>query len=149
MTLRFSVSLLLFALLLTGCAQDDGAPNETAEAAASEEAMEPGGNAGAARLTPEYLAGAWCYRYYEAAGEREEENITYEFREDGSLVYQTTPHSDVDQPGSYTLTTDGTPRLRIQPTLMVLPHDVLEVSENTFTLGSATTQLVFERGACP
>lgn len=148
--LLFLAVLLLLSFGLMGCGPDDeaataeGRPGEQAATQETERPTERPGES-TARLSPAFLAGPWCFAHTVAGDEREAENITYEFREDGTLLYQANSGTSVDQEGSYTI--EGG-QLSIKPALVVLPDEVLEASEDRFVLGSSSIQLVFERGPC-
>jgi len=118
--------------------ESSGGAGEEAAAATTDES-----------LTPGYLAGEWCYAYSEAGygddKERDEENITYIFRGDGSLLYQNNPDTPVENEGSYELA-DG--ELTILPMLRFLPSEIRSVDEDGFVLGNSVTQLTFHRGVC-
>lgn len=95
-------------------------------------------------LSPDYLAGEWCYSHYEAGGEREEQSLKYVFAKDGTLQYQNSEHSAKLKPGSYRFE-DGI--LRIKPALMLFKFRVAEQSPDRLVLDSLG-QHVFLRGTC-
>lgn len=135
-------SIALAALLFTiGCSSGE---SEAAAVAAPTPAA-PAGAAGNATLSPAYLAGPWCYRYYEAGGERSDENIDYVFNADGTLLYQNSQGAAVDTPGVWTLE-DG--QLSVGPNLWVITKGVHTVDDGRFVLGNGSVRVVFERGTC-
>jgi hypothetical protein len=95
-------------------------------------------------LSPDYLAGEWCYSHYEASGEREEQNLNYVFAKDGTLQYQNSEYSDQLKPGTYQFE-DGI--LRIKPAFMLFKFRVAEQSQDQLVLDSLGRH-VFLRGAC-
>lgn len=95
-------------------------------------------------ISPSYLAGTWCYSHYEAGSEREDQNITYIFNEDGTLLYQNASGSSVDKQGAYEFN-DGV--LRIKPALMFFKFTVKEQSPDRLVLDSLGEH-VFLRDEC-
>lgn len=93
----------------------------------------------------EWLAGEWCYERYVAGGEPSEENITYIFNSDGTLLYQNNSSTPVDRPGSFE-TADG--RLVIRPALAPFPFDEATTTEDRMVLRSRSTEFHWTRGAC-
>ena len=108
--------------------QDRSAPDDTAA---------PGISAG-------YLAGPWCYLYFEGLGERTDERIDYVFNEDGTLLHQDTPDTPSDRPGSWEL--DGN-ALSILPALAT-SAEIQSVADDRFVLGLGHMRAVFARGSC-
>lgn len=98
----------------------------------------------AGALTPEDLAGAWCYSHYEAGGEREEQDITYIFNSDGTMLYQNTSDSPVDKSGTYSIDGD---QVELKPTFMMFNLVVKSETMDQFVL-DAFGDHVFERGEC-
>lgn len=98
----------------------------------------------AGTLTVEDIAGTWCYRYYEAGGEREDQNITYVFNSDGTLLYNNTPGAPTDKPGSYSIDGDS---MEIEPTFAVFTLTVESQEKDRFVLDGLGKH-VFVRGEC-
>ncbi|HET8818698.1 MAG TPA: hypothetical protein VFM73_04070 [Xanthomonadaceae bacterium] len=130
------------ALLLpgTGCSREGDA---TATAATVANAEAPADKARA--IDAAYLAGPWCFAYYEAGGERSDENIDYVFRNDGTLLYQNNSGSAIDREGSWTLAAD---ELAVGPAVWAISKRIHSVAKDRFVLGNDYTQVVFQRGAC-
>ena len=105
-----------------------------------------GAPAVAEEISPEYLTGKWCYAYLETGGERQVEQVTYEFSADGRLSYRGKSKDGVAKEGSWSLQGDS---LEVRPSLMFLPREVLTVAPDHFVLGNEQTKLHFNRGACP
>ena len=95
-------------------------------------------------LTPEYLDGEWCYSHYMAGPKREDKNINYVFRADGTLLYQNNSRTKVDKEGSYTLT-GGT--VKILPTHMAFTFRPQTVSQDELVLSGLGIH-TWTRGAC-
>lgn len=96
-------------------------------------------------MSPSYLAGDWCFVEAEVGEDRTPENITYIFRENGTLLYQTNPATPVEAEGRYTI---GEEKLTIEPALVFLPKEILEIEDDGFVIGSAVARLHFIRGRC-
>lgn len=102
----------------------------------------------------DYLAGPWCYVYYEAGGERNDERIDYVFNKDGTLLYQNSSEAPVDSAGTWKLGFDqfsmkeDFDNLRIGPTIWVISTHINMVGKDSFFLGSNASHVKFERGAC-
>ena len=99
-----------------------------------------------AALSPETLAGAWCYSHYSAGGERGEVSGTYLFHPDGSLLYQTNPSTPVDRPGRYSIDGDT---LKIEPTLAFFTFKLKSEEPDRLVFSAMGAEHVFLRGACP
>jgi hypothetical protein len=99
----------------------------------------------AAKVTPQYLSGEWCYLRYEGGGETSEENITYVFAEDGTLKYQNNSSTPVDKDGSYSL--DGGV-VNIKPALTFFKFVPVAVEEASMILEASGVQSYWARGAC-
>ena len=131
----------LAALSLAGCSGEEGAPDKTAPAQKPKAAA----SGAAGPVTPEYLAGEWCYLRYEAGGEESQENITYIFAADGTLTYQTNSSTAVDQPGSYTVR-DGI--LKIMPALASFDFVPVSATKEGMMLEAMGARSFWKRGAC-
>jgi hypothetical protein len=98
----------------------------------------------ASSLSPDYLAGQWCYRHHDSGGQREDQGISYLFRPDGTLLDQNTPAGPVDRPGRFTVDAED---VAIEPTFAMLDLKVQSASNDRFILrGMGGHQFV--RGAC-
>mgnify|MGYP001825681792 CR=1 FL=1 len=95
-------------------------------------------------ITPDYLAGDWCYSYYMAGEKRVDKNINYVFGNDGSLLYQNNSRTRVYIEGSYTLT-GGT--IKILPTHMAFTFRPQTVSQDELVLSGMGVHY-WTRGAC-
>lgn len=92
------------------------------------------------------LVGEWCHERYEAGGEVSQEQITYIFKPDGSLIYQNSPTARLDRPGSYEITPGG---LKLLPTFMMFDLKVIEATEESFVLSTGVdTAFYWTRGRC-
>jgi len=100
--------------------------------------------AAAMALTAEDLAGTWCFSHYEAGGEREDENITYVFHSDGTLQYQNSSSSAVDNEGTFRIEGDS---IEIKPTLMMFNLTIKSASEERLVL-DGLGEFFFLRGKC-
>lgn len=137
--MRWTIGLAAVACLgVAGCSQ--GAAPEAEEAAAVQDAP-----ASVGAITPQYLAGEWCYLRYEAGGEASEENITYNFSADGTLKYQTNSSTPVDKDGSYVLE-EGV--VVIKPALAFFKFVPVTVDEDAMILEAMGAQSFWKRGAC-
>lgn len=131
------IALSGFAAALSGCGggDDPGGGQSAAERAAD-----------ANILTAEYLAGEWCYVRYEAGGDVEEQQITYRFEADGSLLYQNNSGTPVEQPGTFEIGREG---LEISPTFSAFPPmRAASIDPDRLTLLSMGAELLWTRGAC-
>lgn len=128
--------LMVVAMLGTACSGNDVPSGPPAQAS----------TAGNLEISADYLAGQWCYLYYDAGGERSEENIDYVFSEDGTLMYQNNSDSPVDRPGHWKL--DGN-ALSVGPAVWMVAKTVHSVDEDRFALANGSVQAVFARGVCP
>jgi hypothetical protein len=97
-----------------------------------------------AQLTPGYLQGAWCYSHYDVGGSREDQNITYLFQADGSLLYQGAPGGALTQRGRYRIEGDT---VRIEPSLMLFALTVASTTNDSFVL-QGMGEHHFVRGRC-
>ena len=144
-----SKTTIALSLLLSGVAcgsgEGNGAPAPDRATASSTPSSGGAGGEGREKLSPAYLAGPWCYRYYETGGERSDEQIDYVFREDGTLLYQNTTGSAIDREGAWTLESG---QLSIGPSIWVISKDVHRVEDARLVLGHERLQVVFERGTC-
>lgn len=140
--MRWIIGLAAIACLgLAGCSQD-AAPQAEETAAAKDTPASPATVGG---ITPQYLAGEWCYLRYEAGGEVSEENITYNFAADGTLKYQTNSGTPVDQDGSYDLE-EGV--VVIKPALAFFKFVPVTVGKDAMILEAMGSQSFWTRGAC-
>lgn len=141
--------ILFVAFLITECTGKEGEEKHNQKRLSIPLGTVAVSDTGKAVITRSYLTGQWCYAYIEAGfsgdKQRDEQNITYLFNEDGSLLYQNNPTTPVEKEGSYDLD-EG--KLTILPALRFLPHEIYSVDEDRFVLGNSVTQLAFTRGAC-
>jgi len=98
----------------------------------------------ATALSPDYLAGPWCYSHYQAGDQREDQNINYVFNQDGTLLYQNNPSTPVEKPGTWSPDGDA---ISIKPTFMMFNFKLKSQTENQFVL-DAFGDHVFLRGEC-
>lgn len=100
--------------------------------------------AAAGALTPEDLAGDWCYSHLEINGERQDLNLTFIFNSDGTYRYQEKPGTAVDKSGTYAIDGD---RIEMEPTFM--SHDATVKAETGYSLViDAVGDHIFVRGQC-
>ena len=101
--------------------------------------------AGSIQMSSEYLSGEWCYTHYEAGGEKEQENITYIFSSDGTLLYQNSSLSkEVGSKGSYTIVGD---ELKIRPVFAAFTLRIKSIEASTFVL-TGFGDHYFVKGRC-
>lgn len=133
--------LPLALLLLTACGSSDtnGVQNTSA--------LPPTGpqQAGASKLTAVYLEGAWCYTHHVAGKDRSDENLSYVFSTDGSLLYQVNSTASIDKPGRYTITNG---HLKIIPTLRFFDFTVDTIEPDAMVLKMAYGKAYWHRGTC-
>lgn len=128
------------ALALAGCSGGTGDAEDTQPASGVAAA-----SGSASEVTPEYLAGQWCYVKYEAGDETSEENINYEFSTDGSLKYQTNSSTPVDMPGSYEFK-DGA--LVVKPALALFKQKPVKVAHDAMETEAMGGRMFWSRGPC-
>lgn len=145
------VAALSLLLALAGCADRPDTAGTATDAAATLESVPgstperlPGTGVASSQMSTAYLSGAWCYLYFEGAGERTEERVDYVFNDDGTLLYQDRPDSPLDRAGSWTLDGDA---LSILPEL-AMAAEIQSVADDRFVLGFGPMRAVFARGAC-
>lgn len=139
---RLSILAVSALLALGACS---GGSDEQGAAPEGASAPTPAAKGAGLKVTPEYLAGDWCYLRYEAGGETSEENITYVFAADGTLKYQTNSQTPVDKDGSYALD-EGV--IVIKPALAFFKFVPIEVSADGMILEAMGSQSFWTRGAC-
>jgi len=132
---------LMLTLILCACgqAENNGAASGEALEATVTEAAD------AAVIAPADLEGQWCYTHYVAGDEKVEEMINYIFSKDGSLLYQTSGMSEIDEPGSYVI--DGN-AIKILPALSAFNMQFVSMSPDEFILKMAFGEMYWSRGAC-
>ena len=96
-------------------------------------------------VTPDYIAGEWCYRSFEAGDDKSDENITYDFAPDGTLKYQTNSSTPVDEAGSYEFK-DGL--LVIKPALAFFKLKPVTLGENDMVFEAMGGRSIWSRAAC-
>ncbi|MEZ5742848.1 MAG: hypothetical protein R3D89_03695 [Sphingomonadaceae bacterium] len=128
------------ALALSACSG-----GEEAAPAGETASTEPAAAADGPTITPEYLAGEWCYLRFEAGGEASEENINYLFAADGSLKYQTNSSTPVDMDGSWEFA-DGI--LTIKPALQFFKFVPTTITDDAMMLEAMGGQAYWKKGAC-
>ena len=135
-------TLPLAFLLLTASGSSDANGVQNASA------VSPTGpqQAAASKLTAAYLEGAWCYTHHVAGNERSDENLSYVFSTDGSLLYQVNSTTSIDKPGSYTIKNG---HLKIIPTLRFFDFTVDTLEPDAMVLKMAYGKAHWRRGACP
>ena len=130
--------LPLAFLLLTACGSSDTDDKQSTPAVAKADQSASGA------LTPAYLDGSWCYSHHITGGERSDENMTYIFSADGSLLYQVNSTTPVEKPGSYTIDNG---HLKISPTLRFFDFTVETIEPDAMVL-KGMGQSYWRRGAC-
>lgn len=88
------------------------------------------------------LVGKWCLDYVEGGGEKEIENMNYEFLPGGKFRYQTSEHSDRMSDGTYEISGN---ELKLKPTMRTLKMQTLNDREMT---GKWFMMHHFSRGPC-
>ncbi len=126
-------------LLLAACGQSGAEGNPAAAPASGPE------SALSAKLTPSYLKGEWCYSHNVIQNEDNEEMMSYIFSDDGTLLYQNNPTTEVDNPGSYTIENG---HLKIMPTLRFFDFTVESIEPDQMVLKMAYGLAVWKRGSC-
>ncbi len=98
-----------------------------------------------AALTPAYLQGGWCYSHNVMGDERSDEMMSYIFSDDGTLLYQVNPETEIEKPGTYTIE-EG--HLKIMPTLRFFDFTVESIDPDAMVLKMAYGLAYWERGTC-
>jgi len=103
-----------------------------------------GAGAGSAEVTvdEERLIGEWCLDYVEGGGEKDIENMNYEFLPGGKFRYQISEYSDKMADGTYEISGS---ELKLKPTLITLEVQTLNDREMT---GKWFVMHHFSRGRC-
>jgi hypothetical protein len=125
-------------LLLAACGQNGAEGNPAAPASGPESAL-------SAKLTPSYLKGEWCYSHNVIQNEDNEEMMSYVFSDDGTLLYQNNPNTEVEKPGTYTIENG---HLKIMPTLRFFDFTVESIEPDEMVLKMAYGLAVWKRGSC-
>ena len=119
---------------------------ETSSDPAATDSVQPAGVTTQSLPSADWLAGEWCFERYTAGGEVSEENITYIFEPDGTLLYQTNSSTPVDMPGSFEIA-DG--KLVIKPALALFPFEEATRTDDGMVLRWGTSgEFHWTRGAC-
>lgn len=126
-------------LLLAACGQNGAEGNPAAAPSSGPE------GALAAKLTPAYLKGEWCYSHNVIQNEDNEEMMSYVFSDDGTLLYQNNPNTEVENPGTYTIENG---HLKIMPTLRFFDFTVESIEPDELVLKMAYGLAVWKRGSC-
>ncbi len=77
--------------------------------------------------------------------ERSDEMLSYIFSQDGTLLYQNNPTTEIDRPGTYVI--EGR-NLKIKPTLAFFNMELESMSQDEFILKMAYGKMYWSRGAC-
>jgi uncharacterized protein (TIGR03066 family) len=91
-------------------------------------ALGAGATAAEVSLDEGRLAGKWCLEYVESGGEKDIENINYEFLPGGKFRYQTSSMSDGMSDGTYEISGN---ELHLKPTMRKLKVQTLTEGEMT------------------
>lgn len=126
-------------LLLAACGQNDAESGQEAQPASGPDSDL------AAKLTPAYLKGDWCYSHNVIQDERNDEMMSYVFSDDGTLLYQVNQTTAVEKPGSYTIENG---HLKIMPTLRFFDFTAESIEPDTMVLKMAYGLAVWKRGSC-
>lgn len=132
-------ALPLAFLLLTACGSSDTDDKQSTPTVSQTDQAAVSGE-----LTPAYLAGTWCYSHHITGGERSDENMTYIFSADGSLLYQDNSTTPVEKPGSFTIDNG---HLKISPTLRFFDFTAETIGPDAMVL-KGMGQSFWRRGAC-
>ncbi|MGB5778955.1 hypothetical protein [Allopontixanthobacter sediminis] len=127
------------ALLLAACGQGGAEGGEQASPVSLAEGDT------AAALTPAYLQGGWCYSHNVMGDERSDEMMSYIFSDDGTLLYQVNPETEIEKPGTYTIE-EG--HLKIIPTLRFFDFTIESIDPDAMVLKMAYGLAYWERGTC-
>lgn len=139
---NFSLLVVFPLLLIAGC---DAAENSNAvpatQTSTSDNAADYKG------LTPDYLAGDWCYTHYQAIDpstqtlSREEINKNFIFAADGTYITQQDSDAQMTTKGMYEFLPQGVFKL------IIGKATVVSVNPDDFVLHQTVDHL-FYRGAC-
>ncbi|MGB5483714.1 hypothetical protein [Parasphingorhabdus sp.] len=136
--MKFRAALIL-PLLLSACGQSEE------QGATSAENGEETSTAQVAGLTPAYLEGQWCYTHSLIGDERSDEMLSYIFAQDGTLLYQNNPSTEIEKPGTYAI--DGG-SIKIEPTLAFFNMQLESLSQDEMVFKMAYGLMHWSRGAC-
>jgi hypothetical protein len=134
-------------LVITACGGSETPARENTAAPESGGTATAEGNAADSdppAITADYLAGAWCYTHFVADDDQKDQNVTYIFKKDGTLLFQSEPMGAVDQPGTWNF--DGE-RLRINPYFMFFNLKLKSKEQDQLVLDSMGHHF-FQRGSC-
>ncbi|MFT5537784.1 MAG: hypothetical protein ACI9TB_001208 [Parasphingorhabdus sp.] len=134
-------SALTLSLLLSACGQADDPGSKSADTVA---ATKPG-TTQSTGLSSAYLEGQWCHTHNIMGDERSDEMLSYIFSQDGTLLYQNNPTTEIDRPGTYVI--EGR-NLKIKPTLAFFNMELESMSQDEFILKMAYGKMYWSRGAC-
>lgn len=126
-------------LLLVACSQGDAESGEQALSVSSPDSDV------ASQLTPAYLKGAWCHSHNVMGDERSDEAMSYVFSDDGTLLYQVNPTTQIEKPGTYTIENG---HLKIMPTLRFIDFTVESIDPDAMVLKMAYGLAFWNRGTC-
>lgn len=139
---NFSLIVVLPLLLSAGCdAADNANAVPGAETSTSDNAADYKG------LTPDYLAGDWCYTHYQAIDpgtrtlSREEMNQNFVFSADGTYITQQDSDAPMTTNGKYEFLPQGVFKL------IIGKATVVSVNPDDFVLHNIVDHF-FYRGAC-
>ncbi|OCC24929.1 hypothetical protein MB02_05635 [Croceicoccus estronivorus] len=143
--MRFPQILAVSALALTAACSGSNEPSDTAGEQTSDTATEMASANDGLAVTPDYLAGEWCYERFEAGDDVSNEQITYNFAADGTLKYQNNSSSPVDKDGSYAFT-DGV--LVIKPAFSMFKLKPATLGDKEMVFEAMGGRFIWSRGAC-
>lgn len=138
--MKFRTALSL-PLLLSACGDAEGQGAPSAEMTNVAES----GAAEAAGLTPALLEGQWCFTHTLIGDEQSDEMLSYIFKQDGTLLYQTNSSTEIEKPGTYVI--DGN-SIKIKPTLAFFNMQLESMSQDKMVFKMAYGQMHWSRGAC-
>ena len=126
---------------LAACAEADN----SGEAATPDPAQPANSSQSHGLPSADSLAGEWCFERYTVAGEVSDENITYIFNRDGTLLYQNNSSTPVDRPGTFEMA-DG--KLVIKPALAAFPFHEASTTDDGMILRTTAAEFHWTRGPC-
>ena len=134
-------------LLIVGCDATENSDAEITSAVPGAQITTRGNAADYKGLTPDYLAGDWCYTHYQAidpgtqALNREVINKNFIFNADGTYITQQDSDASMTTNGKYEFLPQGVFKL------IIGKATVVSVNPDDFVLHK-TVDHFFKRGAC-
>lgn len=137
----FHRAAIALTMGLAACSESDNSSG-----AAATNSMQPASAETQSLPSADWLAGEWCFERYTAGGEVSEEDVTYIFKPDGTLLYQNNSSTPVDRPGSFEIANG---KFVIKPTLALFPFEEATTTEDGMVLRwGHSGEFHWTRGAC-